>query len=132
MDRIILLAILATALAACDSQRLYPDELMPSETLSYLVEYRVQGTYATCDITYSDPQEGRARAQQVSLPWERSVGVTVDQRTGPFDAFVKATCADPTKMGKSTAAVVMNGQIKSQDSATGFGATSEASFQIKP
>lgn len=131
MNRFLCLILLLMLVAACDSQRDYSDEeTIVVEEQTYEIRYRVEGTYASCDVRFTDPSTGVSTANDVRLPWEIVVTVTVDQTTGPFDASVSATCADSNKMGKSTSAIFIDGDVIDQGSAVGFGATSEANVMV--
>ena len=126
----------AAALAAllllfgCDAREPLGPRPDPAPRLVANVKYEVTGTYAACKITYADPKAGKIELDNAPLPWSRSVRVTVDEETGPFDAFVLATCTDPAKRGKSTALLLIDGEIKRRGTGEGPGATSEASFRI--
>ncbi len=122
--------------AGCDSRDFAgpddpaaPPAAGPAAT--FKVVYLVEGTYATCEIRYTD-RSGQAAAtpRAVSLPWTHAFEVVVSAASGPFDARVSATCADPTKLGKSTATLLVDAQVKATASAVGFGATALAEHRI--
>jgi len=131
MNRLLCFILLLGPAKACDSMRDFSEEETFSiESSTYEVRYRVEGTYATCDVTFTDPASGVSKKQDIALPWEIVVTVTIDQTTGPFDASLSATCADPNKMGKSTSAIIIDGELVDTGSATGFGATSQAQVMV--
>ncbi len=124
--------------AGCDSRDFSgPDDPVdpPGEpnpaAATFKVAYLVEGTYFSCQISYTDPA-GKTVAvpQAVSLPWSRVFEVTVSVASGPFDARVSATCADPTKLGKSTATLLVDDAVKATESAVGYGATARAEHLI--
>lgn len=125
-------ALLVVALAGCNARDFTgPNEQgLTVRPTSVTVHYRVEGTYATCDITYRTPQNGTRVLTNTPLPWETAFYVSVDARTGAFPATLSATCLDPTRRGKSTSIILIDGVVKRRDGAEGPGATSSVSFQV--
>lgn len=102
-----------------------------ARTGTYTVAYDVTGTYYSCEITYINAQRKEVTTPQaVQLPWELTFKVSVDQSTGPFEAKVSATCADPTKLGKSTVLLLVDEDVKARATATGFGATAKVDHRV--
>ena len=132
MHRLLLL-LLVPALAACDARQFDgPDDAEDpaAARLTAQVRYRLEGSYATCKIVHTDPADGLVTRYEVPLPWTKTFEVTVDEKTGPFDASVEATCLDPEKSGKSTLALYVDGFEKRRDTAAGPGATAEVHFRV--
>ncbi len=109
----------------CDS-RLVDPNARRGEVAVHTVSYRVEGTYVACTIRYVGELREVVTVADVALPWEAKFSVTVQEKGAPFGASVRATCADPDKLGKSVATVFVDGKLKDRGSATGFGATSWA------
>ena len=132
MKRPLLLLLLLPALAACDARGLAgpAEPARPTPRTTADVKYQVEGTYATCKIVHTDPSKGLVSEEDVLLPWTKTFRVTVNERTGPFDANVIATCLDPTKIGKSTVRLFIDGEEMRRDSNLGPGATSAVSFTV--
>lgn len=111
-----------------------PDREEPTATppsATFLVEYVVEGTYYDCQITFVDHKRRETTLDQPQrLPWSTSFRVEIHEATGAFDAVVSATCADPTKAGKSTAMVRVDSELKATDSAVGYGATARAEHSV--
>jgi hypothetical protein len=118
------LLLLGILMAGCDSREFAgPEEgplTTPGATATFEVNYLVEGTYIGCEITYLDAARNVVSLPNaVELPWSQTFKVEVGPATGPFDANVSATCADPTKLGKSTVALLV-----------GYGATATAVHTI--
>lgn len=125
--------LVAFLLAGCDGYRdvAGPDPSIPLKAGSYKVSYEVTGTYASCEISYVNADRRFVTlSEAVELPWTLSLDVFVSRTSGVFEARVRATCADPTKLGKSTATLLVNDDLKARGTATGFGATAQADHQV--
>jgi len=116
--------LLLSACEAADSM-----ESGPVHEASFIVRYRVEGTYATCSISYRDEMRTLQR-EDVAPGWEKTISVRVRTDQSPFDALVQATCADPTKTGKVTASLVANSTLVAVETTAGFGATARAAGQL--
>lgn len=123
------LPLLALALAGCLSREI-PVTIEDVNDVSAIVRYEVDGTHPACTITHTDPEDGAVTREAVPLPWAKEFRVTVNDRTGAFEALVRATCSTPGMRGKSTSAVLIDGVRKRQGSAEGPGETSEARFRV--
>lgn len=131
MYRALVVPALLLSLTACGARDFAgPDPDPAIAVLAADVKYQVEGTYASCRITYTDPREGTLAHNVTSLPWTTAFRVVVDEETGPFDAIVSAKCTDPDKLGKSTSFVFVDGAMKATSSAVGPGATAEASYRV--
>ncbi len=96
----------------------------------HTVSYRIEGTYVACTIRYIGEVRELVTVENAALPWETKFSVTVREKGAPFGASVRATCADPDRLGKSVATVFVDGKLKDRGSATGFGATVRAASAV--
>ncbi|HMB90508.1 MAG TPA: hypothetical protein VKP65_06655 [Rhodothermales bacterium] len=125
--------LIALLFAGCDSYRdvAGPDPADLVKAGSYKVSYEVTGTYASCEIQYVNASRKLVTlSQAVELPWELTMNVFIDPSSGPFEARISATCADSTKLGKSTVTLLVDNDLKARGTATGFGATAQADHQV--
>jgi len=100
-------------------------ESRPVHEASFLVRYRVDGTYASCSISYRDEMRTLQR-EDVAPGWEKTLSVRVRTDQAPFEALVQATCADPSKTGKVTVSLTANTTLVAVETTAGFGATARA------
>ncbi len=116
-------------LAGCTADFVDPDA-RGGDLAAHTVSYRVEGTYAACTIRYVGETRELVTVEDATLPWETKFGVTIREKGAPFGASVRATCADPDRLGKSVATVFVDGAMKDRGSATGFGATVRAASAV--
>jgi hypothetical protein len=125
--------VLVMLCAGCDS---YRDVAGPEpdtvnlKTGTYDILYEVTGTYASCQIIYRNQKREVVSTQETALPWTRQFKVLINNNTGLFEAQLSATCADPTKLGKSTVVLLVDADLKARSTATGFGATAKVDHHV--
>lgn len=119
-------------LAACDSA----DDIIPDgPSTTYALAYVVDGTYANCTVRYRDIDyqthvvEVRASAP-TSLAWRHDATLRVSEIGGGFTASVSATCADSGRVGKVTASVLVDRQVRATQTTATYGATARAETTI--
>ncbi len=115
--------------AGCDAGLTDPNA-NEGDLVAHTVSYRVEGTYASCTIRYIGETGESVTVEHATLPWEVQFIVMVREKGTPFGAAVWATCADPDRLGKSVATVFVDGTMKDQGAATGFGATVRAASAV--
>lgn len=126
----LLLALLVVSLTACDSRDFDSDTFAQTSTTYFDVSYSVTGTYSTCEISYV-AVDGTLKTESSSLPWSKEpFSVRVAGSSSTFNAAVHATCQDEERLGKSTASVYVNDELKSKGATTGFGQTASAEFLV--
>lgn len=133
MPRLLLAALLLTCLA-CDAndEEVVAEPAVPVRTFD--VRYVVEGTYTGdgCAIVYAAADRTEATREQQDLPWEQIERVEI-ARSGPqsvFNASLSATCSDPLREGKVTAALYVDGAQRQIQTSTGPGETVTVRFRI--
>lgn len=126
----LLLALLVVSLTACDSRDFDSDTFAQTSTQFYDVAYSVTGTYSSCEISFVALDKS-VKTVSSSLPWSNEpFQVQIRGTESTFNAAVSATCEDDERLGKSTASVYVNDELKSKGATTGFGQTARAEFLV--
>lgn len=131
--RLLLCLLLVAGLSACDAFR-PPDEPLTvrGPTRTFAIAYEVQGTYGACRLSYTTGAGTRVEVDEAVLAggtWRYREQVRLAYGTA-LPLQVQALCADPQKLGKVTALVLVDGVVSDRTSGTGFGARVEARYVL--
>jgi len=123
------LIVLVLFAMGCDTQTPFVRD-DSRDVAKFTVSYTVEGTYASCRLLFVKEDRSTENLADVTLPWSTSFPVTIRKGGAPFGASIHATCTDPDKFGKSTAAIFVNNTMKDRGATTGRGETSKALYFI--